>query len=144
MESKEIKDSGGLLGGLTAYHLRMLCESPWNGGGGYTAEQVGRMTLDQIWFRLCDLDILKNPVGERTQTRGSLVAASEIKPDKDGLVKGRTADNKPIKARIGGKSLARRLMEEEEERKRLADLSPRERRVEARARRREQRKKNGI
>ncbi len=51
---------GGLLGGITAYHLRLLCESPWEGGGGYTPEQVGRMTPDQVWFRLCKIDVLKN------------------------------------------------------------------------------------
>lgn len=40
--------------------------------------------------------------------------------DKDGLVKGRTADGKPMTAKIGGKSLARRLMEQEEARQKEA------------------------
>jgi len=56
----QVVECGGLLGGLTAYHMRVLCESSWEGGGGYTPEQVGRMTLDQAWFRLCDVNVLKN------------------------------------------------------------------------------------
>jgi hypothetical protein len=59
---------GGLLGGITAYHLRLLCESPWEGGGGYMPEQVARMTPDQVWFRLCKLDVLKN-APSRTEKR---------------------------------------------------------------------------
>lgn len=66
IDPDETVECGGLLGGINAYHLRRLCESPWEGGGGYTPEQVGRMTPDQVWFRLCNLDILKR-AGERTK-----------------------------------------------------------------------------
>lgn len=99
MDADETVECGGLLGPLTAYHLRMLCESPWEGGGGYTPEQVGRMTLDQVWFRLCNLKIFKTtnrltkpdppeevPPGEGPLVRGpdgklkrvELVKASEL------------------------------------------------------------------
>lgn len=111
----EIVESGGLLGGVTAWHLRKLCDPGWEGGGGYTPEQVGRMTLDQIWFRLCDIKLLKEETGERTEKMGSDVAAGSIKADKDGFIKGRAADGTPIKAKIGGKSLARRMLEEHQE-----------------------------
>lgn len=50
---------GGLLGGITAWHVRKLCDSPWEGGGGYTPDQVGRMTPDQVWFRLCKSDVFE-------------------------------------------------------------------------------------
>ncbi len=109
-------ESGGLLGGITAKHLRWLCESGWNGGAGYTLEQVGRMSLDQIWFRLCDAKFLEREVGGRTERMGSLAAVGTLKPGKDGKVMGRAADGTPIRGRIGGKSKARQLMEQEEKR----------------------------
>jgi len=96
----------------------MLCESGWNGGGGYTPQQVSQMTLDQIWFRLCDEKILKREVGGRTEKMSGLEAIGTIKPDKDGMVRGRAKDGTLIRGRIGGKSLARQLMEKEEKRKR--------------------------
>ena len=69
------------------------------------------MTPDQVYHRLVDRDVLK-------VKRGHRVASAEpaaIEPDADGFVKGRAEDGTPIKAkiRVGGKSLARRLMEEE-------------------------------
>ena len=112
-DSEEVVDGGGLLGGLTAYHLRVLCESGWNGGAGYTPEQVGRMTLDQIWFRLCDMNVLKREVGERTDEVSVTAAMGSLKPDRRGRVRGRAADGTPIRRRLGGKSVARQLMERE-------------------------------
>lgn len=102
-------ESGGLLGGLGTCHLRMLCENPWEGGGGYTPEQVGRMTLDQVWFRLCDRGMLKGGIGDRTEKTSSLEAASLV--DEDGMIKGRAADGTPIRGKIRGRSKARELME---------------------------------
>ena len=48
-----------------------------------------------------------------------LADPAALEPDEDGFVKGRAEDGTPIKAkiRVGGKSLARRLMEEEAARK---------------------------
>ncbi len=77
------------------------------------------MTPDQVVFRLCELDAIKNRTG-RKRTVGTFEAVSSLTPDKDGLFKGRTADGKVIRAAIGGKSLARRLMEEEEGKKQEA------------------------
>ena len=86
-------------------------ENPWEGGGGYTLEQVGRMTLDQIWSRLCKMDVLKRDVGGRTEKVSSLEAISSIKPDSHGFIRGRTADGTEIRGRIRGKSKARELMD---------------------------------
>lgn len=116
-EDSERIDVGGLLGGLTAYHIRILCDNPWDGGAGYTIEQVGQMTLDQIWARLCDRDVLKRAVGQRHSLVTSLEALTVVKPDNSGLIKGVSRDGKPMKARIAGKSKARQLMEEREKRK---------------------------
>jgi hypothetical protein len=116
-EDGEVDNVGGLLGELTAWHLRMLCESPWEGGGGYTPGQVGEMTQDQVWFRLCKLETLKMPVGGRVEKVEAWQATAVLKPDADGTVAGRDADGNPIRGRIGGESLARRLIREAEERK---------------------------
>ncbi len=108
------------MGGVTAWHLRKLCDPGWEGGGGCSIEEVGRMSLDQIWFRLCDIKLLREEAGERTEGMESMAVASMIKADKDGLIKGRAADGTPIKARIGGKSLARQMLEEQQKKKRRA------------------------
>jgi hypothetical protein len=119
--------------GINAWHLRMLCESPWEGGAGYTPQQVGQMTLDQIWFRLCDKEILKRDSGLQRGMTG-LDALSTLKPDEDGMFKGRATDGTPMKAKIGGKSLARRLMEQQEKEEEEKE------RKEARRRRREKKR----
>lgn len=112
-ENGKAEDGPGLLGGVTAQHLRRLCEPGWNGGAGYTPEQVGRMTLDQIWFRLIDAKVLEGKESERTER----VDPKAVQPDKDGMIRGRAADGTPIKGRIRGKSVARQLIEEAEARK---------------------------
>lgn len=70
------------------------------------------MTPDQIYHRLCDRDVLKSKRGHRTADTNP----AALQPDADGFVKGRAEDGTPIKAklRVGGKSLARRMMEEAE------------------------------
>lgn len=105
------------MGGVTAYHLRMLTENPWNGGGGFTWEQVGRMTLDQIFGRLCDMDILKHEIGKRISVVRSIEAASTIAAGADGLYKGRDKDGNQIKGRIQGRSKARMLMDAAKEKR---------------------------
>ena len=121
-DEEEIVESSGLLGGVTAHYLRILCENPWNGGGGYTPEQVGRMSLDQIWFRLCDIEVLKRKVGGRVERMESSEVASMVKVDEDGMVRGMTADGTSIRGRIRGKSKARELMEKEAARKEKEEL----------------------
>ena len=75
-------------------------------------EQIGRMTPDQIYHRLCNKDVLKATRGHRTASADP----AALQPDENGFIKGKAEDGTPIKARIrvGGKSLARRLMEEAE------------------------------
>ena len=107
----EFLEGSGLLGGITAYHIRMLCENTFNGGGGYTPEQVGQMTLDQIWSRLCDLNLLKEI---RTETTSPLKATPKME---DGYVIGRDKDGGLIRGKIRGKSKARELMEKAEQKK---------------------------
>ena len=98
---------------MTVWHLRMLTENSWNGGAGYTPQQVGDMTPDQIMFRLCELDLLRAKPGKRVR---KLEAAGVMQwADADGRVAGRAADGTPIRAKITGKSLARQLREQEEQ-----------------------------
>lgn len=114
---EEIVESSGLLGGLNAWHFRVLCDNPWNGGGGYSPREVSRWTLDQCWFRLCDRDVLGSSVG-----RVKNVEVGEVKIEDDGSIKGRAADGTPISGRIAGKSLARQLMEQEDEKRKQEEL----------------------
>jgi len=80
------------------------------------------MTLNQIYFLLCESEILKKDVGQRTTEMKSLGTFAGLKRDEEGFVKGRDADGNPIKAKIYGKSLARRLKEEAEEKARQEAL----------------------
>ena len=104
-----VVETGGLLvsvGRVNSWMLRLLCENPWEGGGGHSPGEVARWTPDQVWFRLCDKNLLK--LSGRTQS----VSPGAVKVGEDGAVAGRAADGTPIRGRIVGKSLARRLMEE--------------------------------
>lgn len=101
---------------MTAGHLRILCESEWNGGGGKSIEEVGNMSLDQIWFHLCDKDLLRGKPGGRTKTIAP-AAVTGIVQEKDGMIRGRAADGTPIMGRVQGKSKARMLMEAAEAKK---------------------------
>jgi hypothetical protein len=107
----------------------VLCDNPNDGGAGFTPEEVGRMTLDQVMMRMTDRSILLNRT-ERTHP-DNLVARA----DPQRQMRGIDGDGKPIKARIAGKSKARQLMEAAAARKKLeADkqppkLSPREQKL---------------
>lgn len=116
-EEVVIEDDGGLLRGITSYHLRMLTENVMEGGGGFDPRDVAEWSLDQIFFRLCDVELLKKGVGGRTKKIDPSEASAHVKPQPDGTLKGRTADGDVVTKRVGGKSLARQLMEEEEARK---------------------------
>ena len=104
---------GGLLCGITPYHIRLLVDDPWEGGRGLSATSVGDLTLDQIYMLLVDRKVLlaKSRKGGGVRMAPQNVSA---KADKDGMVRGRAADGTPIKGRVGGKSLARQLMEAEQ------------------------------
>jgi hypothetical protein len=68
------------------------------------------MSLDQIFMLLADPRTLKS----KQDKKGVKVATGAVaaKADEDGCVWGRTSDGKRFKARLGGKSLARRMAEE--------------------------------
>ena len=83
----------------------MLTDNPWNGGAGLSYQQVARMTPDQVFHRICDRDLLKRQKGRRT------AKTALVKPDADGLAKGRAADGTPIRAKIASKSLAKQIRE---------------------------------
>lgn len=91
----------------------MLCANSWEGGGGYTPGEVGDMTLDMASMRLAELKHLRDGTSERSVKMKMGEAAGLNKTD-DGYVKGRDADGNPIKKKIGGKSWARQLMEQEQ------------------------------
>lgn len=105
----------------------MLTENPWNGGCGYTPLEVGQMSMDQIWSRLCDIDILKNSSGNHTLTVTPQAVPGILSSDEDGLIAGRASDGTPIKGRIRGKSVARELMEREAARKQKEERRKRRR-----------------
>ena len=81
--------------------------------------------MDEVFMLLADKNNLRaGPV--KTKSVPTLEA---ISMSKDGFVKGRAGDGTPIKAKIGGKSLARRLMEEAEAAKvAQAEQQPKKRR----------------
>lgn len=70
-------------------------------------------SLDQCWFRFASLEFLSEKGGKTKD-----IEPSGVIPDKDGMVKGKTIDGVPFKAKVVGKSLCRQLMEQEEEKKR--------------------------
>lgn len=110
--------------GLTVSHIRSLCENPWEGGGGYSPRDVADWSLDQIFMRLVDK---KNLTSRRTRS----VSRDQVPTllDNDGLIKGKDAEGNPIRLPYSGKSVARRLIEAEEaKRKQAAEKSKRERR----------------
>jgi len=103
--------------------VRALADDPWNGGKGISLEEVGRMTLDQVFMMLVDR---KNLQGRRKDI-DALAAISSLPTESDGTVKGRSADDKVMHAKILGKSRARQLMEAAREREQAAK-QPRSRR----------------
>jgi len=113
--------------------LRILCENPWEGGGGYSPREVAEWTLDQCWFRMCDRNILK--LAGRTMA----VDPKAVKASDSGEIAGRAADGTPIKGRIAGKSVARQLMERKREREAAEQAK-----IKARMRRRSRRKRKGC
>ena len=98
-----------MLCGISPWHVRVLCENPFHCGLGrqYTPSDVGEMTLDQIFFLLADIQVLR-----AKKTREMSVDPLSIVPGKDGNIKGRAVDGSVIKAKIKGESLAARLNRE--------------------------------
>ena len=74
------------------------------------------MTPDQIYFRLCDKEML-NEVREKRYSSDTGSIAEMM--DDDGMVKGRLADGTVVRmpARVGGRSVAQRLREQAEKKR---------------------------
>lgn len=70
------------------------------------------MTLDQVYFLLCERDNLR--VGARRVREFSSFHAINISDN--GAFKGVTGDGKQVERKVEGKSLARKLMERKAER----------------------------
>lgn len=104
-----------MLCGIGPYEIRLLCDDPWVGGRGMSLSEVAEMSLDQIFMLLTDRSLLKSK-GVRSKSY-SPSESSALIADKDGYIKGRAKDGTPIKAKIGGKSLASRLREEAEKKR---------------------------
>lgn len=103
--------------GLTPYHIGILTDNPFNGGGGFTPKEVGEMTLDQIYMCLTDRKVLRDRVGARTVRTSEIAAGPRM---------GRAADGTPIKGQVRGLSKARELMNkaEAERKAKLAAAGP--------------------
>ena len=96
---------GGLTYGLSAWFVRVLCDNPMEGGFGYTPNQVGDMTVDQVLMLMADRKMLKH----RTKQIESLQMAQLA--NARGEIRGVAADGTEMRAHIRGKSKARALME---------------------------------
>lgn len=108
-ENKPV-ECGGLLSGVTVFAIRILTENPWEGGAGYTYEQVGNMTQDQVAHRLADIDFLKDK-GHRTKKIKSEAIAGEVPVNKRGQIKAVDKDGKPILLKTTGKSKVQMIRE---------------------------------
>lgn len=104
-----------MLCGITAYHIRILCENTFEGGAGYTPNEVGDMTLDQVFMRLVERKALISK--DRSKSISALEAVSLA--DDDGTIKGRDKDGNLIVGRIAGVSKAKQLRLAQVERERL-------------------------
>lgn len=91
--------------------LRVLCESPFTGGGGYSPREVATWTPDQVYFRAASVEAIGKQARQQVKSTWECVKLA----DKDGLIKGRAADGTPLTLPIskGGKSLASRLREQQ-------------------------------
>ena len=98
-----------LLPGVTPKNIRILCDNPYEGGGGYTPREVGDMTLDQFYMRTVEFKLLRSPKATRTLDAVPL-----------GEMKGRAADGTPLKAIVRGRSLCSELNEKAALRKKAA------------------------
>jgi hypothetical protein len=87
------------------------------GGFGYTPTQVGNMTLDQIFFLLCDKKVLRGSERKRTASFDSSSVSGTLPVSADGMVAGRDRHGNPMRAKIGGMSKAARLAMEQAQQK---------------------------
>jgi len=77
-------------------------------------EEVAVMTLDSIMCLFANRKLLESRGGGKGGVPSEpRAAAAMLEADEDGLYKGVSEDGKPMRARIGGKSVARKLIEAE-------------------------------
>jgi hypothetical protein len=114
---EEIDRPRDLLCGIGPKHIRLLCDNPWDGGRGYRPSDVGDMTLDQIFFLICDRENLRGlgKVRKKSMGLGAVPA-----PGPDGLIAGRDSKGNPIRLPVKGESLVARLNREAQEKKAAA------------------------
>lgn len=112
---------------MNPYLLRVLVDDPWNGGYGFQGD-LGALTLDQVFMRLADRKILEAKSDHRG--RGVKTAPLNVigNAAEDGTIQGRAKDGEKIQGRIGGKSVARQLMEVEAKKEQRAKQKQRRRR----------------
>jgi len=84
----------------------------FEGGYGYSPNQVGDLTLDQIFMLLCNKDNLRSTRGRVLEQNAYQAAAMS---DTDGMIKGRDKYGNPMTAQIKGESLVARLTREQTE-----------------------------
>lgn len=96
----------GLLYGVTTWHVRVLCDNPWDGGRGYTPKEVGELSVDQVLMLLTDRKLLLARRGKHVTAEQAVVLAGE-----DGAFRGRSVDGTEITLRSTGKSKAQQLRE---------------------------------
>ena len=112
--TEETERPRDLLCGIGPKHIRLLCDSPWEGGRGYLPKDVGNMTLDQVFFLLCDRDNLRGSGLRRSKSVG---VGAAPKAGTDGRIAGRDSKGNPIRLPVKGESLAARLTREAREKK---------------------------
>ncbi len=101
--------------GIGPRQIRLLCNNVYLGGYGYTPNEVGDMTLDQIYMLITDEKILRSSF---SKVRSKSVKSVEVtSADKDGFAKGRADDGSIIRAKIGGKSKVAMIREQIEKEK---------------------------
>lgn len=109
--------------GIGPRHIHALCENGLNGGKGMTPTEVGRLTLDQVFFLLAKPEALRKYQPNRVVKGGDIPA-----PDESGYIAGRDSNGNKIKAKIRGESLVKRIRREAAEKKMLETMTPRQRR----------------
>ncbi|KKN88379.1 hypothetical protein LCGC14_0249420 [marine sediment metagenome] len=93
-----------------------MTDDPIIGGYGQSLKDVKHFTLDQVYMILVERKHLKeHDDGVRTKSVASSDVATKV--DADGMVAARAEDGTRLRLKTEGKSLARRLMEEEQHKK---------------------------
>ena len=112
--------------GIGPKEIRFLCENSWSGGYGYTPNEVGDMTLDQIYMLITDEKMLRSS-SSKSRSR-SMPSVEALNMDKDGFGKVRAVDGSVIRLKKGGKSKVAMIKEQIEKEKEGLGIGRRRRR----------------